>query len=145
MATEREKLFGNDLRVIREGAAVDVAGSLDLGRNLRGDLERAEGNDNLVQALVLRLLVRQGELAALGWPDYGSRLHELIGEPNNARTHVRMMAFARSAVERDPRVLQVADLRARVSPADRNVVRLEMEVQAIDEQNPLNLVFDLAL
>lgn len=145
MPTERQILFGNDLRVIRKGPVENVAGNLDLERNVRGDLQRAEGNDNIVQALVLRLLVQKGELAPLGWPGYGSRLHELIGQPNNTRTHIKAMALARAAVERDPRVVEVTEIQARVLAGERNVVRLEMEVRLILEQNPLNLVFDLAL
>lgn len=145
MTNARAELFGDDLRVLREGRVEDVAGDLDLTRNIRGDLDKATGNDNIVQALVLRLLVRKGELERLAWPDYGSRLHELIGEPNNTRTHVKLMAFARAAIERDPRVLEVVDIRARVLPGARNVVRLEMEVQLILEQSPLNLVFDAVL
>jgi len=141
----RAELFGNDLRVLREGPVEDVAGDLDLIRNIRGDLDKASGNDNVVQALLLRLLVRKGELERLGWPDYGSRLHELIGEPNNTRTQVKLMAFARAAVERDPRVLEVVAIQARVLPGARNVIRLEMEVQLIVEQSPLNLVFDAVL
>jgi phage baseplate assembly protein W len=105
----------------------------------------AQGNDNIAQALALRLRVRKGELARLGWPDYGSRLHELIGEPNNTRTHVKLMAFARAAVEQDPRVQEVSDIQATVLPGERDVVRLLLEITLIDAPNPLNLVFDVKL
>ena len=139
MTTEREKLFGNDLQL------VERAGGRDLIADNAGDLALAQGNDNVVQALTMRLLVREGELARLGWPDYGSRLHELIGEPNNARTHLKLMAFARSAIERDPRVLRVADVQARVLPGERGVARLSLDVLLIDKPHPLNLVFDVYL
>ena len=139
MTTERETLFGNDLQL------ADRAGGLDLTATYSGDLNLAEGNDNIVQALTLRLSVRRGELALLGWPDYGSRLHELIGEPNNTRTHLKAMAFARRAVEEDPRVVEVIDIQTQVLPGERNVLRLLLDVQMIDTQNPLNLVFTLNL
>lgn len=139
MATERAQLFGNDLRLFERG------GDLDLTPDPKGDLAVAEGNDNVVQALTLRLLVRRGELAALGWPNYGSRLHELIGEPNNRRTHTILMAHARAAVEQDARVVEVTAMRAYVLPGERDVARLEMEIQLITENNPLNLVFDVRL
>jgi phage baseplate assembly protein W len=139
MSTERSKLFGNDLRLLEQG------GVFDLTADRVGDLALAAGNDNIVQALTLRLLVRRGELALLGWPNYGSRLHELIGEPNNRRTHTILMAHARAAVEQDPRVVQVTSLRAYVLPGERDVARLEMEIQLINENNPLNLVFDVRL
>ena len=121
------------------------APGLDLVRDASGDIELAEGNDNIEQALLLRLRVRKGELAPLGWPDYGSRLHELIGEPNNSRTHVMLMAHARNAVERDPRVAEVKRIRAEVLPGERDVVTLVMDIVLIDAPTPLNLVFDISL
>lgn len=143
MPVERQTLFGNDL-LLR-----DYAEGLDLAQQQEGlpggDLALARGNDNIVQALTLRLRVRQGELAPLGWPDYGSRLHELIGEPNVSRTHLKAQAFARQAIEADPRVLKVVTVRTVNIPGERDTVRLMMDIQLIDAPNPLNLVFDLPL
>ena len=139
MAIERELLFGSDLRLLEQ------AGVMDLVYDPAGDLASAQGNDNILQALTMRLLVRKGELTLLGWPNYGSRLHELIGEPNNQRTHTILMAHARNAIEQDPRVEQVISVEARVLPGERDVVRLEMEIQLIRENNPVNLVFDVRL
>jgi phage baseplate assembly protein W len=139
MATERAQLFGNDLRLIESNGVEDLVP--DVG----GDLALAEGNANIVQALTMRLLVRKGELAALGWPNYGSRLHEMLGEPNNRRTHTILMAHARTAIEQDARVVQVTGMRAYILQGERDVVRLEMEIQLITENNPLNLVFDVRL
>jgi phage baseplate assembly protein W len=139
MATERAQLFGNDLRLLERNAVVDLM------PDALGDLALAEGNDNIVQALTMRLLVRRGELTALGWPNYGSRLHEVIGEPNNRRTHTILMAHARTAIEQDPRVVEITGMRAYVLAGERDVVRLEIEIQLITENNPLNLVFDVRL
>lgn len=138
MAVEREQLFGNDLKVEARAPGLDLVAAM-------GDMALAQGNDNITQALRLRLMVRRGELAPLGWPDYGSRLHELIGEPNNARTHIKLMAFARSAVEADPRVLEVEDVYTQVLEGERDVVRVHLEIRLIDQPNPLNLVFDVRL
>ena len=139
MATEREKLFGNDLRLDER------VGGLDLVPDPAGDLELAQGNDNIVQALILRLKVRKGELAPLGWPNYGSRLHEMIGQPNNARTHVILMAHARSAIEQDPRVAEVEEVHTQVLAGERSVVRIIMEILLINEPHPINLVFPVNL
>jgi phage baseplate assembly protein W len=143
MPTERERLFGTDL-LLRQ-----YAEGLDLGQQQEGtpggDLALARGNDNIIQALTLRLRVRKGELAPLGWPDYGSRLHELIGEPNVSRTHLKIQAFARQAIEADPRVLKVESVKTVNLPGERDTVRLMMDIQLIDSPNPLNLVFDLPL
>jgi phage baseplate assembly protein W len=143
MPTERERLFGNDL-FLRE-----YAEGLDLTQHQQGlpggDLALARGNDNIVQALTLRLRVRKGELAPLGWPDYGSRLHELIGEPDVSRTHLKLQAFARQAIEADPRVSRIHSIQTVSLPGERDTVRLMMDIQLIDSPHPLNLVFDLPL
>ena len=139
MSSDRELLFGTDL------ALTGAAGGLDLRATPVGDLALAAGNANIVQALTLRLMVRKGELAALGWPDFGSRLHELIGEPNNQRTRVKLMGLARAAIEADARVEQVLAVEARALPGERDTVRLDMEIELIHDNNPLNLVFDVRL
>lgn len=135
--TERERLFGSDL------ALVERAGGLDLVPDHLGDLALAQGSDNIVQALTLRLKVRRGELTGLGWPDYGSRIHELIGEPNIPRTHARLMAYAREALEPDPRVQEITEVQAVI--IDRDSVRLYIDLTLIDQPNPLNLVYDVGL
>ena len=89
--------------------------------------------------------MRKGELAPLGWADYGSRLHELIGEPNNNRTQTILMGHARSAIEADPRVQRVSNIEAAVLTGERDIVRLSIEVQLIATNTPLNLVFDAEL
>ncbi len=139
MTEERQRLFGTDLRLERREEPYD------LRSDRAGDLELARGDENIVQALTLRLRVRRGELTPLGWPAYGSRLHELIGEPNVRRTHVRIMAYARNAIEEDPRVAEVVEVGAEPLSGERDTVRLTMEIRLIDEPNPLNMVFDFDL
>lgn len=141
MASTRQALFGNDLLLSEYAGGFDLSPAHTGGPG--GDLALARGNDNIVQALTLRLRVRRGELQPLGWPDYGSRLHELIGEPNVQRTHLKLQAFAREAIEEDPRVLKVLQVSARAE--ERTTVRLMMDIQLIDQPNPLNLVLDLSL
>ena len=91
------KLFGSDL-ALRDGAG-GADFTLEGPSTGSGDIALAVGNDNLIQALTMRLRVRRGELAPLAWPDYGSRLHELIGEPDLPRTRLKAQVFAREAVE----------------------------------------------
>lgn len=143
MATERESLFGNDLLLQEYAEGLDLS-QLQAGAP-GGDVALARGNTNIIQALTLRLRVRKGELAPLGWPDYGSRLHELIGEPNVPRTHLKLQAFARQAIEADPRVLKVDSVRTVNLPGERDTVRLMLDIQLIDAPTPLNLVFDQPL
>src|SRR5215207_2014520 len=137
MTEERQRLFGTDLRLERRREPYD------LRPDRAGDLDLARGDENIAQALTLRLRVRRGELAPLGWPAYGSRLHELIGEPNVNRTRVKLMAYAREAIEEDPRVAEVSGVRA--DPEERSTVRLTMEIRLVDEPELLRMVFDFDL
>jgi phage baseplate assembly protein W len=127
--SDRDRLFGSDL------ALTEAAGGLDLVRGGPGDLARASGPDTIAQALTLALRIRLGELAPLGWPDFGSRIHELIGEPNVRRTQVRLLAYARSAVARDPRVERIVDISC--TPAGPDTVRLELLLQLVGATEPV--------
>ena len=143
MATDREQLFGTDI-ALRDGA-----GGADFGLQgpvgASGDIARASGNSNIVQALTMRLRIEQGQLALLGWPDFGSRLHELIGQPDLPRTRLKAQVFARDAVQADPRVAAVVSVEVLRIPAERQLLRLLLTLQLISTPQPLNLVFDLAL
>ena len=143
MARSPQRLFGTDL-ALRDGACgADLTLQGPVGAS--GDIALARGDDNIVQALALRLKVRRGELAALGWPDYGSRLHELIGEPDLPRTRLKAQVFARDAIEADPRVQQVEAVDVLRIPGERQTLRLMLAVRLIVAPEPLNLVFDLVL
>lgn len=143
MEVDRQKLFRTDLR-LRE-----AAGGLDFmlagPTSSAGDLALAHGNDNIIQALTLRLRVRKGELAPLGWPDYGSRLHELIGEPNLPRTRLKAQAFARDALQADPRVAEVESVEVVSVPGERSVLCLTVSLLLINVNPPLNLIYNFAL
>jgi phage baseplate assembly protein W len=105
------------------------------------DLTLADGVDNITQALANRLKTRKGELASLGHPDYGSRHHELIGEPNVERTRNLVKLYVLQALRDEPRIEKVlaATVRAEHTPP-RESVRIELTVQLTRVSAPLNLV-----
>src|SRR5436305_3407741 len=79
------------------------------GRTLL-DYEAVDGKDNLGQAIVLRLLTERGELAALGHPEYGSRLHELLGAPNTKTRRGLAKVFILEALAQESRIDKVLDV-----------------------------------
>lgn len=110
------------------------------------DIATVSGLDNLTQAIANRLKTRQGELADLGHPDYGSRHHELLGEPNVERTRNLVKLYVLQALRREPRITEV--LEATVRPEHdppRETVRIELEVRVVGEATPLNLVVPFSL
>ena len=112
----------------------------------RRDLAVSAGIDNLTQAIANRLKTRQGELAALGHPTYGSRHHELIGEPNVERTRNLIKLYVLQALRDEPRIERVlrATVRAEHEPP-RETVRIEIEVRVLGQPQPLNLVVPFSL
>jgi len=110
------------------------------------DLRIAESVDNLTQALANRLKTRRGELKALGHPDYGSRHHELMGEPNVARTRDLIKLFVLQALRDEHRIEKV--LAATVRPEHqppRDTVRIELTLRLSGVPTPLNLVIPFSL
>lgn len=108
------------------------------------DLAVAARVEQAAQMLVNRLMTREGELAALGHPDYGSRHHELIGEPNTQRTRNLIKLYVLQALRREPRV-SIERCEVTVGPRPRDVVRIELTLRLIATDDPLNLVLPFAL
>jgi phage baseplate assembly protein W len=110
------------------------------------DLETTTGVGSAEQFLVDRLKTQQGELAALGHPEYGSRHHELIGQPNNQRTQDLIKVYVLQALAQEPRIDSVlsANVYATSSPP-RDTVQIDLTVQLIGQPNPLNLVVPFSL
>src|SRR3954451_3183564 len=75
--------------------------------NSGGDLDTTTGRDNLVQAIINRMFTRRGELTSLGHPDYGSRLHELVGELNNLRLRALAELYIRDCLFQERRIEKV--------------------------------------
>lgn len=144
--------FGTDLRLLLD--LEHVKSSRDPGHDLairqrletgQVDLDTLSGVDNLVQALLLRFLTPTGELAVLGHPDYGSRLHELIGELNTETNHNRAKLYVLQALAAEPRVKKVLSVKVTQNLRDRTRMDIEVTLLAIDSDSPLNLVFPFFL
>ena len=110
------------------------------------DIRTAEGVEAIEQALVNRLKTRLGELAPLGHPDYGSRHHELVGEPNVERTRNLIKLHVLQALRREPRIEKVisASVAADHDPP-RETVRIVLSLRLIGRQAPLNMVVPFSL
>ncbi len=155
---ERADLMGTDLRLLGDlllaeqrerGADLRTAPRPALSEpdrpDLHHDLAPVAGFENLQQALLLRFLTEVGELAHLGHPTYGSRLHELIGEPNTETTRNRAKLYALQALSEEPRVAAVRSLVVTTHPSDRNRLEIRAAVVALDQVSVLNLVFPVPL
>jgi phage baseplate assembly protein W len=146
--TRDDKCFGTDLQLLRH---LDRQCDRDRGRDLQTtegqdsttDLARHEGVNNLKQALLLRFLTEAGELAQLGHPNYGSRLHELVGKPNNDANRNLAKLFVLQSLGAEPRVKEVKDVR--VTARRRDEIQIDVQVVSIEDGSLLNLGFPFAL
>ena len=110
------------------------------------DLLRADGIENLEQALANRLKTRKGELAGLGHPDYGSRHHELVGQPNIQRTRNLIKLYVLQALRDEPRIERVLEAKVTAEhEPPRETVRLELSLRVQGEPTPLNIVLPFSL
>lgn len=143
--------WGTDLRLLRN---LEFQNDGDRGRDLsvkkrpatgRMDLETLTELDNLRQALLLRFLTPVGELAQLGHPTYGSRLFELVGEPNTPTNRNRAKLYVLQALAEEPRVEQVLSVNISVPRADRGQINIDIHLRPIQSDTAINLVFPFFL
>lgn len=101
------------------------------GRDVEWDFLVRDGKENLVQAVILRLLTPRGELLALGHADYGSRVHELIGRENNATHRNLMKLFILEALKLEPRIEKVVELKVTPSPGTKSTVDVWLKIKPV--------------
>lgn len=125
----------------------DLATALDAKRvPSQRDLLTTGGVETIEQAIINRLKTRKGELAPLGHADYGSRHHELLGEPNVERVRNLIKLYVMQSLRNEPRIERL--LRVDVRPdhdPPRETVRIIISAKVIGEQVPLNLVVPFSL
>jgi phage baseplate assembly protein W len=149
--TQTNERWGTDLRLLRNlEQQNDRSRAHDLSTQVRPqtqqvDLELLSAADNLIQALLLRFLTPVGELAALGHPDYGSRLFELLGELNTETNRNRAKLFVLQALAAEPRVKKVTAVNVTQNRADRTRMDIKISLIPIDSDTPINLVFPFFL
>ncbi|WP_020392172.1 GPW/gp25 family protein [Kribbella catacumbae] len=156
-----DALFGADIRLLGD---LEFAEQRERGTDLltanrpvssKVDLQRLTGVEDLQQALLLRFLTQVGELAHLGHPEYGSRLHELVGEPNTQTIRNRAKLFALQALQAEPRIAAVQSVTVTTGRGPRRAGRVDLshetwlEIKAvvvtIGEPTALNLVIPVNL
>jgi phage baseplate assembly protein W len=148
--SDADRRMGVDLRLLED---IGHQAGRDRGSDLLTsdksglgvDLATLDGTDNLKQALLLRFLTPHGELTALGHPDYGSRLYELIGELNSQANRNKAKMFVLQSLAGEPRIGNVEELQVTQGVDDRNRVDIRMRLIPIASDTPLDLVFPIFL
>lgn len=105
------------------------------------DLQRITFESNLNQAITLRLKTAKGELGQ--HPEYGSRLHELLGTNANIETLQLVRMHIRDALLQEPRVDSITKISPKYSDSLNNVIDVNLIVVPINTNVPLNMVFSV--
>lgn len=106
------------------------------------DLGLVNGKANLVQNLIMRLKTQQGELADLGHPSYGSRHHQLIGEPNTENSRNLIKLYVLECLRQEPRLekIEKVEVSKWEGRENRGKVKIYISVKMKDISDPINLV-----
>ncbi|MBS7610185.1 GPW/gp25 family protein [Candidatus Bathyarchaeota archaeon] len=139
MLSEKDAILGRDLRLRFEETGAD----LSVGPE--GDLELVSGELNLAQAIIHRLTTGEGELYDIGHADYGSRLHELLGEPNNERTRARAKNIVLNCLAQEPRIREVISVNVRTNSLEPHRLDIEITVLPIASPTTLSIVYPFSL
>lgn len=92
------------------------------------DMGVVSGLDNLGQAVILRLLTPRGELSALAHPEYGSRLHELVGSQNTATTRNLAKLYILESLQLEPRIQKVTQVVVEPAQGARDRINIQLAV-----------------
>ncbi len=103
------------------------------------DFGLVAGRDNLGQAVIIRLLTPRGELAALGHPEYGSRLHEVIGQQNTATTRNSIKLYILESLQQEPRIESVLGVTVEPDLDRRDLVTVLLQVNPIGEATTVTI------
>jgi len=139
MSDEEKPVLGKDLRLVYSDIGADLTVSPS------GDLEVVDDEFNLGQAIVHRMMTRPGELLDIGHSSYGSKLYDLIGEPNTETTREKVRAVVIEALEREPRVKKIVKVSVTQRVDRTDAVDVDVSIIATGTEVPLNVVFPFYL
>src|SRR3990170_1784100 len=103
------------------------------------DVGGVDGRENLGQAIIMRLLTPRGELSELAHPDYGSRLHELVGRQNTETTRNLIKLFILESLQAEPRVEEVLEASVEPTPGTRDSVSVLLQVRHVGATQALTI------
>jgi phage baseplate assembly protein W len=119
-----------DIRLRLHEHALRAVYSLD---EANGDLTLVGGRENLGQGVVMRLLTPMGEIEELGHPDYGCRMHELIGRPNTPTTRNLVKLHILEALQAEPRIDRIDSVTVDPVESVESLATVEIRVVPAEE------------
>jgi len=141
MVTQAEALENPEENLGRD-IALDDTSDLKIGAS--DDYQLITTQDNLKQAMINRLRTAKGELQLN--PNYGSRLHEVLGTNPTEDTLVLVKAHTREALLQEPRIETINSIAVTFRDNQlKQEIDVEVNVTPIEINEPLNLLYFLEL
>lgn len=110
------------------------------GRSLKTvDFALVSDHDNLAQAVIMRLLTARGELSALAHPDYGSRLHELIGSQRTETTRNLAKLYVIEALKQERRIAEIVQVTVGNQPGARFRINIFIQIKPVNDSRIIDL------
>jgi phage baseplate assembly protein W len=109
------------------------------GKGYTLDLSKSEDRNNLAQAVAIRLLTPRGDLSHLGHPDYGSRLHELVGEGNTETNRNLARLYILESLQHEARVEKVLAVSVKPAAGRRSAIEISLRVQPVGGSQSLSI------
>ncbi len=81
----------------------------------------------------------KGELAPLGHPEYGSRLPDLIGNPNTETTRNLAKLYVIEALKQERRIQKIVAVDVSPAAGERHLIRIFLKVLPIEPQTVIDL------
>lgn len=124
-------LFGKDIKVDFSNNDIDIS--------LRKDFALVDEEDNLVQAIYLRLLTPKGSLP--NHSEYGSKLYMIKGMNHDDNTLSLAILYTYESLSYEPRIEEIIDIvPSWVIEDGEEKLRLDITVKPIDTQKTLNVI-----
>jgi phage baseplate assembly protein W len=105
------------------------------------DVHVVRGLANLVQSLIVRLKTERGELSPLAHPDYGSRHHRLIGEPNTEGNRNLIKLYVLECLRQEPRLDAIRRVDVKPGQGRENRDKVDITVTVVAKSSPAPLSF----
>ena len=141
-----DEQFETDLRLKpQKAASPDDHPRLDLSVTRTGDVETVSGKELMIQAIRNRLATRQGELAELGHPEYGSLLDTVIGAPNTEETRRLIEILVRDSLKNEPRIDRVLRVEAKADALHNDCVNVSVTIGLTGSREILSAVYPFYL
>jgi phage baseplate assembly protein W len=91
------------------------------------------------------LSTEKGELFDIGHPEYGSRLHEVVGEINNELTRRKVKAIVQDCLNQETRIKEINSIKVSADQYDHHRLNIEITILPVEGSNFLTLLYPFHL